>query len=374
MGWPTFLGGRTEGDEKLPDIFPIPIAQKDFVSIDVQNIFARILTDTLERTHGIDEEEKVLLWDSCLASENSDGLVTLLAKAMSDKKELCVVYIESLSLIRKATPEEERQIKEGYKEKAEPVKVGPGIGIYITFKNFLKSDLVRFYSALEYCAVGGLWKQANISKSVQIKINDLRASVSLGDSAAAKAQAKAMAQGMSEGRDVLTDAKDVIESLSPDMTATNATLNLIATKLANYLGLPPTYFGAEGKSGIGDTGKGDARKVEQGLKGYFFSIIKPVVDGLFDIESEFKSDDAENIDVALKTLETMDRTSNEFLSTENKTWIVNKAFGLDEDEVGDGPEPEPEIDPLTGLPGAPKPPGQVPPKPPAPGKTPPPAE
>lgn len=359
----SFLGAKTDAD-KLPDIFPIPILQKDFVAIDVENTFSRILTDTLERTQGIPDEKESILWDNCLVSENRDGLVTLLSKAMADKKELFLVYIESTKVIRKATSEEQEKIKVGYEEKAESVKLGGGaVGLYVSFKNYLRADMIRFWSALEFCAVGGLWKQANISKTVQIKINDLRGSVSLNDSAAAKAQAKAMAEGMSEGLDILADAKDVIESLTPDMTATNATLELIAKKKSDYLGLPPTYFGAEGKSSMNDTGKGDSRKVERGLKNYFLSVIKPVLDGLLEIEAEYKSEDADGIDSALKTLETMDRTSNEFLGAENKTKIVNKAFGLDEDEVGDGPE-EPEegaVDPLTGLP-IEKKPGEVPPK------------
>lgn len=377
MSWFNFLGGSA-ADDTLPDIFPIPILEKDFVKIDVQNIYTRILTDVLERTQGIAEKNKPLLWDNCLASEKQDGLVTLLACAMADKKELFLVYAPALNVVRKATQEEETQIRDAYKVKAEPVKLSLGTGLYVTFKNYCKSDLVKFYSALEYCAVGGLWKAANISKSVQIKINELRASVSLNDSAAAKSQAKAMAVGMSEGRDILCDAKDVIQSLAPDMTATNATLDLIAKKQSFYLCLPPTYFGAESKATMHDTGKGDSRKVEQGLKGYFFSIVKPVAEGLFGGKLSFKSDDAEGLETALKTLETMDRTSNEFMNGENKTLVVNKAFGLDADEVGEEPV-DPEIDPVTGLPKVPAPvdpnapppkPGAVPPKPgakPAPG-------
>jgi len=53
----------------------------------------------------------------------------------------------------------------------------------------------------------------------------------------------------------------------------------------------------------------------------------------------------------------MDTTSNEFLSQENKTKVVNKAFGLDEDEVGDEPEPVPVVTPPQG--NVPPPPAQA---------------
>lgn len=361
MAWPQFLTGKS-ADEKLPDIFPIPITQLDFVKIDVQNIYTRILTDVLERTQGIAEKNKPLLWDNCLASEKQDGLVTLIAKAMADKKELYLVFNSAVGVVREANPEEQQIIRDAYKEKAEPVKMGEGkTGLYVTFKNYIKSDMVKFYSALEYCSVGGLWKQANISKSVQIKINDLRASVSLGDSAEAKKQAKAMADGMAEGRDVLTDAKDVIESLAPDMTATDKTLELIARKQSFYLGMPASYFYGEQQSGMSDTGKADSKATERGLKGYFFSVIKPVIEGLFTGKVTFKSEDTDGMDMALRTLETFDRTSNEFLGSDNKTLIINKQFGLPEDEVGDGPEPDPTVDPVTGKPIAPAGGGAKPP-------------
>lgn len=363
MNWFTsFLGGSTTTSDELPDIFPIPIASADFVRIDVQNIYTRILTDVLERTQGIPEDKKTLLWDNCLASESQDGLVTLVAKAMVAQKDLFLVYQKSVKVVRKATTIEEQQIRESYKEKAEPVNLEKGaIGIFVTFKNYDKSKLVQFYSMLEYCAVGGLWKQSNLSKAIQIKINDLRGSVSLSDSAIAKAQAKKMADGLGAGKDVLMDAKDIIESLTPDMTATNSALELIAKKQSFYLGMPASYLTGEQSGGLGDSGKADSKAVERGLKGYYFSVIKPIVDSLFGIKSTFKSEDNEGLDTALKVLETFDRTSDEHLGAENKTLIVNKAFGLDEDEEGDGPEPEPEVILPPGQQNVPPQPGQKPP-------------
>lgn len=339
MGWFS-LGSSDESIEIFSDIFPIPITEDSFVSIDLQNIYTRILTDTVERTQGIPDDKKTLLWDNCLASEKQDGLISLLSKAMVDKEVLFLIYIDVAKVVRKATPDEAAKIKESYSKKAEPVKLSNGTGIYVTFKNYLKSDMVKFYSALEYCAVGGLWKQGNLSKAIQIKINDLRASVSLGDSAEAKRQAKLMAEGLAEGRDILTDAKDMIESMIPDLTATNSMLDLIAKKQSFYLGMPSSYFsGIQSSSSLSDTGKSDGKAIERGLRSYYFSIIKPVLEGLFGIKkTSYKSEDSETLDIAIRTLETFDRTSDEHLSKENKTLIVNKAFGLEEDEVGDEPE------------------------------------
>jgi hypothetical protein len=118
-------------------------------------------------------------------------------------------------------------------------------------------------------------------------------------------------------------------------------LDLISKKQSFYLGVPPSYLVGEIKGGMTDTGKKDTKAIEQGLKGYFFSIAKPIADGLFGVKTTFKSNDFEMLTSALETLKTFDITSDEHLSKENKTEIVNKVFGLPKGEKGDAPEPLP---------------------------------
>jgi hypothetical protein len=206
--------------------------------------------------------------------------------------------------------------------------------------------MVKFYSQLEYCAIGGLWKQSNISKAIQLKLTDLRGSVSLTDSADVKTQAVALAKGLAEGKDVMLDAKDILETAKPDMTALTSTMDFIAQKRSFYLGMPATYLTGEQSKGLGDSGKGDSKATERGLKAYYFSVAKPVVEGIFKIKTTFKSEDSEGLSTALETLKTMDITSDEYLSRENKTLVVNKAFGLDASEKGDEPAPQPNPQPV----------------------------
>ena len=332
-----FAGASTSTE--IPDIFPIPIGEKDFVSIDCRNIYSRILTDVLERTQGIPEAASNLLWDNCLANNKQEGLVTLVATAMVDKSDLYLVYNKALKVIRKADATEQSQIRADYLAKGESP-----LGVYITFKNYTRTDMVKFYSQLEYCAVGGLWKKANVSKALQIKINDLRASTAVIDSEQIKTQAKLMAEGLKKGNDIISDAKDLIESADPKLDATSAMIDFIAQKQSFYLGLPASYLtGLPATSTLSDTGKADTKATERGLKNYYFSIAKPVIEGIFGGKTSYKSEDTDGISTALETLKTMDITSDEYLSKDNKTLIVNKSFGLDENEKGD--EPDPEIDP-----------------------------
>ena len=102
---------------ELPEIFPFPYLERDFISVDVQNIYSRILTDVLERTQGVPKEMQNLLWDNCVANESSDGLVTLLAKAMTSKSELFLVYESALKVIRKARHQKSQSSKLTIKNK-----------------------------------------------------------------------------------------------------------------------------------------------------------------------------------------------------------------------------------------------------------------
>lgn len=328
----SFLGSSA-ADTELPDIFPMPVAQGIFVQTDVHHIYSRILIDVLERTQGIPDEMQMLLWDNCLASESSDGLVSMVSKAMAEKRELFLVYDPSVKLIRKAKPSEEQAIKADYAKQAESK-----VGVYITFKNYNRTDMVKLYSALEYCGVSSLYKSMNLSKAIQLKLTDLRASVSALDAKPIETQAKAIAKGLSEGKDVAMDAKDSLSTASPDLTATEAAMAFIDGKRSFYLGLPASYITGATKSGLSDTGEADSRAVERGLKNYYFSVVKPVIEALFGIKTTFESEDYRAISTSLSALQTFEITSDELLSKDNKREIINRLFGLPEGTKGDEPE------------------------------------
>ena len=350
----SWLGGGSSATE-LPEIFPLDITKKDFVSTDVEAIYSRILTDVLERTDGIPAEKQKLLWDNCVASEAPDGLVTLLAKAITDRKDLFLVYDPAIELVREATNAEATQIREDYK-----TSLKSATGVYITFKKFKRVDMVKLYSALEYCDVSALYKSMNLSKAIQLKLTDLRGSVGLADSADVKAQALQIAQALAAGRDVMTDVKDVIETAKPDLTATNAAMDFIDRKRSFYLGLPLSWITGAASQTMSDTGDKDAKAVERGLKGYYFPIVKPVIEALFDVTTTFKSDDSAQLTSALEALKTFDITSDDYLSAENKQLSVNKLFGLPSTAKGDPPA---KVDPKDVTPTDPK---QIPAPPPKP--------
>jgi hypothetical protein len=111
FGW-----ARPCESEEIPEIFPVSINQVDFVKADVVTIYTKILTDVLERTHGLTDDQVALMWDNCVKSSLADGLVTMLAKAMSDKQDLFLVYDKAVKVLRVATSDERQKIEEDYKK------------------------------------------------------------------------------------------------------------------------------------------------------------------------------------------------------------------------------------------------------------------
>lgn len=337
----TWFGWNTSSSSsELPVLFPLEIVQKDFVDIDVHNIYAKILTDVIERTEGIRDEFQPSLWDNCLQSENSEGLVTMVSKAMVQKTDLFLVYDKAVKLLRKATNEETQQIKKDYKDQGESK-----VGTYISFKNYKRTDMVRLYSSLEYCAIASLNKNMNLAKAIQIKMSDLRGSVALNDKADVERQALAIANALKEGKDVLTDVKDMIETATPDLTATEKSMEFINERRSFYLGMPASYVTGEAPAGLGDSGEGDAKAVERGLKAYYFSIVKPVLESVFDIKTSFKSEDFRMINTSLQALQAFELVSDEFISAENKLRVINKLFGFPDDTKGGAPDSPPEPPP-----------------------------
>ncbi len=324
----SFLGKDSVDDAaELPEIYPLALKEADFGYSDIVATYVKILTDTLERTHGLSDKQKPLLWDNCVQTEAAYGLVTLLAEAMADKAELFLVYKPSLNVLREATYEEKEEIRKDYEKQGQSSK-----GVFISFKNYSKTDMLNVYASLEYAILCSLYKTVNIAKAIQIKIHELRASVSLKDSSVARAQAKEIANALSRGKDIFLDSQDEVTTATPDTAPTEKAVAFLDNKRAYLLGLPISYITGLQTAGMNSTGGADSKAVERGLKQYFVSIIQPALLAIFKAQTEFKSQDFEGLTSALDAARTFDLVSNDYLSTEAKKEILARLFDLDPEE------------------------------------------
>lgn len=355
MSWFSFLTGTGGESTELPDIYPFPVVEQAFRDSDILGTYQKILTDTLERVHGLSEKQMKVMWDSCLQSESNRGLIQLLSEAMACQQELFLVYKASLDILRKADRDEEKQIRDDYKKTGKS-----NVGIFVSFKDYKRSELLKVYSALEFCVLCSMHKSLNLSKAVQLKISDLRASVSLSDSAIAKSQAMDMARALARGKDILLDAKDVVETAKPDTSTMEKAIAFLDSKRAYILGFPIAYIAGQQAPGIGDTGEADTKLIERGLKQYFESILKPVATALFGgVKLEFRSQDFREMSTALEVAKTFELVSDQTIPPEVKIEILAKVFGIEQKDYEDALA---KVEVITPPATAPQPPAQQPPQ------------
>ncbi len=316
----------SQSSSDLPEAFAMKIKSETFVDIDVQNIYSKILTDCIERVQGIPDKVMPLLWDNFLQSEAPEGLITLIASAMCFKEKLFLVYDKGIRLLRKATKDEEILIEDDYVTKGLS-----SIGVFVSFENYRKTDMVKIYSAMEYCVIASMNKMMNLSKSIQYKMNDMRGSVSLSDSSVAVDQAISLATQLRNGKDIIIDKNDDVVTNNPDISSIKESISFLDSKRSFYYGMPLSYINGEQTAGIGSTGEADTKAVERGLKQYYISILKPILEAVFGIKTSFKSNDFRQISTALEAMKTFELVGDDLLSRENKQLIIAKLFDVEFD-------------------------------------------
>lgn len=307
----------------LPALFDLSVKIDSFTQNDITNLYKKILTDVIQRTYGLNQEQMRSVWDNCLKSEASKGLLSLLAEAMFGQTDLFLVY--KLKVIRKATEQERNQIEADYKNQNQS-----DVGVYVSFKDFTLTTMLKLYSCMEYSVLNSLNKKMNISNAIQFKMSDLRTSVGAVDKAQIEAQAKAICEAMGEGKNVLLDGKDGIETPVVEMETTKQSIAFLDGKRSFFTGLPIAYINGEQTTGIGSTGQADSKAIDRGLKYYFVSIIQPVCQALYGVEVTFKTEDTTSLDSALEAIKTFELIqSSTLLSAEEQRNIVRKLFNLD---------------------------------------------
>lgn len=323
-----FFGyNKVERTYSFEEIYRLAMNTQKFIEADILATYTHILTDVIERCHGVPEKIESTFWDSCIQDDANEGLITLIATAMTKRLNLFLVYSPTANVVRRATLEEELKIIDDYKTSG-----SSSIGIFVSFKNYLRSEMLQVYSQLEYCTISSINKKLNLSKAIQVKIFDLRKSISAHDSDACLDQAEEVAKALSDGREILLDAQDEIMTINPEIDSNKEALHLINQKRAFILGLPESYVTGKQTTGIGATGEGDSRAVEKGLRGYFFSIMKPILLGLYGISAKFKESDFRDIQSKLEVVRTFDLISDDLISKSSKVELVSRVFGLDSKE------------------------------------------
>lgn len=264
--------------------FPLSYEGKTakFAYLFVQELYRRILTDCFDHAANFKTEAQGALWDSVLtfgADRGAQGLISVLATAMTERAGRVYLVLDN-HFIRPATEAEKKEID------ANPLKKG---AVCLCFKDFEQATVLLVLASLVERLLENANAGLNISKSVLIRIANLRENVSLSNSAGAVEQAKAIEQGLKNGKGALLDAGDAVEVPSFNTDPLESALETLYGLMSFFTGLPRAYVSGELTGGLNATGEGDADATEQGLKFYFSSVFKPICDHLFGLDVKFKT-------------------------------------------------------------------------------------
>ena len=77
-------------------------------------------------------------------------------------------------------------------------------------------------------------------------------------------------------------------------------------------------------TGISTTGEADELAVDRGLKYFFFAIFKPIVDNLFDLSTQMKTDNWRKLSTVSNLVPIIESSS--IISDERKEKLIEELF------------------------------------------------
>lgn len=321
-GW--FSNDKQTEDNILDAPFCMKFDKNNFEKIKTENLYKKILQRCYSRSEGAKDAEKVQsLFDSNEKSESPRGLISLLAKAMTEKAEIAVIYKNGI--VKVANSEEREQIKKDYANNAKS-----SLGILVSFKDYCLTDLVKGYMSIIYDILSTMNTQVGLAQALQIKVSMLRGTVSVNGKDEPIAQAKKINEALTKGRSVLLDEKDRVEVMTLDSDSVKNAMTLIYSQLCAEIGMPLSFVTGELASGMSATGEADTNQQEEGLQDFFNSILKPCCDKLYGWDLRFVSDDWRYFSAMIGSLIAVENSS--LLSDEQKRAFADRLMPVGKDK------------------------------------------
>jgi hypothetical protein len=320
-----FFGGLFKSsseatEELLLAPYKMTLDKQKFCKIKTQTLYKKILHRCYSRSEGAKDENKIAsLFDSKERSGAQNGLISLIANAMAEKKEIGITYKEGV--VGLATFEEKQSIIEEYKKTAKSSQ-----GILVDFTKYELTDLVIAYMSIIYDILASMNTQVGLANSLQIKISSLRGTVSALGKDEPIAQAKSVNEALKAGRSVILDKNDAVETLTLNAESVEKAFNFVCSLLASDLGVSLSFITGVLTTGMSATGEADANADEYGFQDFFNSIFKPSCNKLYGWNLVFVTDDWRYTGTMLDKLIIVENSS--ILTNEQKTIYAQRAIPI----------------------------------------------
>lgn len=316
------LGGLFRKDNRgvytdLIAPFTVDMKAADFVDFKVVTLYAKILRRCYAKSSGLSDEQAANLWDSVDLGDAQHGIINKVSFAMAKKKEL--ILFKDGGIVREAEPAEAEQIKKDYAERGRSDK-----GVYLNFKKYSLTDVLRLYMAFIFEIIRGAWVNVNLTKALQLKIADARKTIAASDAADPMQVASNVVSALKEGKSVFLDAGDEVKTTELQTQAIKDALSLVYGLLAGELGVSTSFICGELTSGMAVTGEADVNANEDGIKDFFNSVFKPIMDKLFGVSLKFKSDNWRRIKEFAQIIPFVETA--EYIDEDKKRELLERLF------------------------------------------------
>lgn len=316
--------------------YKLTLAEKVFVDFKTENLFARILKRCYHKTLNLDDKDGNIASSVFFNTENNgkkNGTIPLIARAISRRTKIYLVYDSTVGLTREANTEEQKEIIKKYDSQNNKVsKLDRGkYGIALDFTDYELTLLVRCYMSLIYSVMSSANTQVKLSESIQIKIDKLRENISNLTSEDATKQANEVNDALKAGNSVLLSSLDQVIQTAINSDSIDKALDLFNTQLASDLGLSFSFVSGKLTSGMSATGDADINYEDQGIKDFWVSIWKPVCVKLYDRPKvKYKSDRWRAMEAKIKMLPFIETSS--LISEKTKQEYADEIFDINEDQ------------------------------------------
>ena len=316
------LGGLFKKDNRgvytdLIAPFCVEMKAADFVDFKVITLYAKILRRCYAKSSGLSDEQAANLWDSVDLGDAQHGIINKVSFAMAKKKEL--ILFKDGGIVREAEQTEADQIKKDYEERGRSDK-----GVYLNFKKYAMTDVLRLYIAFIFEIIRGAWVNVNLTKALQLKIADARKTIAASDAADPMQVASNVVSALKDGKSVFLDAGDEVKTTDLQTQAIKDAISLVYGLLAGELGVSTSFICGELTSGMAVTGEADVNANEDGIKDFFNSVFKPIMDKLFGVSLKFKSDNWRRIKEFAQIIPFVE--TSEYIDEEKKRELLERLF------------------------------------------------
>lgn len=323
MGYFNLMPRRDDFRCDLIAPFKLRMRETNFVQTETKELFKNLLIECYNKSTGLSEKQSLAMWDNFdrFNDKTTAGFVGMIAEAMTNKTTAYIVYDKATGVIRKATSEEQSQIRSDYQTKTKS-----DIGIMANFTRYDKADVIKLYYALLYNVVDGLNTSINVTKAVKYMASLLREKTNKDSSEDIIKQAKAIVENLKNGNPVLIDSEDKLESGTVDVKPVESAVDFICGRIAGELRVSLSYVNGKMTSGISSTGEADEQANERGIEIIFNSIYKPLIDSIFNVNVQFQSDNYHRLSAYSKILPIIE--SSDIIDEEQKAEFIKEMFNI----------------------------------------------